>query len=267
MITIGIPVLNQFQSTEQTLYSLKAKQKYKENKYILFDNGSFEPLATKIKLDFGNDLVIRVPENIGLPKALNLILDNAKTDYVFFTHNDIEMFEQDWDEKILKAIHEAGNVGVAGFYGAMGIGTFDIYKTPYVMQQLVRTNPIAGTKCRQDPAIHGHSQFTQDWIKCGVLDGFSLIVKRDGVLRFEESFGPHHMYDNDICLQAYANHKQVICINMDIIHYGGRTDVNENWSKGFGKEKHEVHAEAHPPFYEKWRTGNNNGNVKLPFRV
>ena len=266
MITVGIPVLNQFESAQRTIDSLKKHQKYKNN-YILFDNGSNENVAKVLKLDFPSDLVIRTPENIGLPKALNLILEASKTDYVFFTHSDVEMFEQDWDEKVIKSLNEAGNVGVAGFYGAMGIGTGDIYKTPYVMNQLVRTNPIAGNRCKQDPAIHGHSQFNQDWIKCAVLDGFSLIVKNDGVLKFEENFGPHHMYDNDICLQAYANHKQVICINMDVIHYGGRTDVNESWNKGFNKEKHEIHRDAHPPFYEKWRNGDNNGGVRLPFRV
>jgi len=64
---------------------------------------------------------------------LNRTLDN---EYVFCTHTDVNMFEQDWDEKTLKAISDAGNVGVAGYFGALGIGTGDIYKTPYIMQQL-----------------------------------------------------------------------------------------------------------------------------------
>ena len=238
---IAIPILNQFESFYKTINSLQATQFY-DNRIIILDNGSSEELDfNKFEFDVKLDIYHKEEKNIGVPKALNKILDLSKklreqVDYVFFTHSDIEMFENHWDLKVQKAIEENGNVGVAGFYGAMGIGTGDIYKTPYQMQQLVRTNPIAGNRCKQDPRIHGHIQFNQDWIKCGVLDGFSLIVQNKGVLRFDESFGEHHMYDNDICLQAYANYKDVICINCDVIHYGGRTDVNESWNKEFGKD-------------------------------
>ena len=263
-ISVSIPVLNQPESTQKTLDSLKSKQS-KEIQYIIVDNGSTPPVRDWLIGLSGDDIVIRNEQNVGLPKALNQAMIVSDTDYTFFTHSDIEMFEQDWDLKIEQAIEDAGNVGVAGFYGAYGIGSSDIYRTPYHFTQLVRVIPVAGDRCKQDPKIHGHAQFKELWKKVAVLDGFSLIVKNEAGFVFDESFGPHHMYDSDIALQAYNKGMQVICINMDVIHYGGRTDVGEDWATPFGKTKQEVHREAHPPFYEKW--GGGRQNICLPFRV
>ncbi len=275
-LVIGIPVLNQIEATQNTINDLKRLQK-NDNRYILFDNGSHRNIIHDLKISF-QDMVIRSEVNVGVPKALNSILESCKAvnykfpedvaDFIFLTHSDIEMFEQDWDLKLLNAItnYEKANkrkVGVAGFFGAMGIGTGDIYQTPYVMQQLVRVNTLAGNRCKLSPSIHGHLQFSDEAKKVAVLDGFGLVIRNDSEISFEESFGPHHMYDNDVCLTAYENDYDVICVNMDINHLGGKTDVNEDWNKIFGKEKYEIHRDAHLPFYEKWR----NKKVRLPFRV
>lgn len=249
-LSVCLPVLNQKESTQKALDSLKNTQD-NDNRYIIVDNGSDDFVRNWLQGLTTDDIVIRNDKNVGLPKALNQALKVNTDDYLFCTHTDIEMFERGWDTKVLEAIKQHGNVGVAGFYGAKGIGTPDIYQTPYQMHQLVRIAPFAGLLCRQDPAIHHHRQFTDLYEECAVLDGFSLITHKD--LRFETSFGPHHMYDNDLCLQAIDQGKKNIVINMDIIHYGGRTDVGEDWASPFGKTKQEVHQEAHPPFYEKWR--------------
>jgi hypothetical protein len=31
---------------------------------------------------------------------------------------------------------------------------------------------------------------------------------------------------------------------------GGRSDVGEDWTKGWGKSKQDIHTESHPLFYE-----------------
>lgn len=266
MIDCSIPVLNQPESTQETLNTLKSLQS-KEIRYIIVDNGSTPPVRDWLIGLSGDDIVIRNDKNVGLPKALNQAMAVSRADYVFHTHSDISMFEQAWDIRIEEALEDANKkqtVGVAGFYGAYGIGTTDIYRTPYVMQQLVRVSCTAGHKCRQNPAVHGHSQFHEVWKKVAVLDGFSLIVKNDGKLRFWDK-SVHHIYDSQICLEAYDAGMQVICINCDVQHHGGRTDVGEDWATPFGKTKAEIHSEAHLPFYEMWRVGKRN--ISLPFRV
>jgi glycosyltransferase involved in cell wall biosynthesis len=261
-LAVCIPVLNQPEVTQATLDSLKARQKDKNIKYIIVDNGSTPPVRDWLIGLTGEDVVIRNQKNVGLPKALNQALRVNDADYLFCTHTDVVMYEQDWDEIVLKAIEEAGNVGVAGFFGAKGIGTPDIYHTPYMMQQLVRTNPISGNRCKLNLATHGQMTFDHLWEKCAVLDGFSLIVHKD--LKFWTN-SVHHCYDNQVCLEAINSGKQNIVINMDVDHLGGRTDVGEDWASAFGKTKQQVHAEAHIPFYEYWKPGKQN--IKLPFSV
>ncbi len=253
-LAVCIPVLNQPESTQTTLEALKRLQKH-DNRYIVIDNGSEPKVRDWLTGLNEGDMVIKNPKNKGLPKAINQgMFYNERhigADYVFNTHTDVEMFEQDWDEKTIQAIEGAGNVGVAGYFGALGIGTGGIYVSPYHMSQLARTHPISGDRCKLDPKVHGQIVFGEPWRKCAVLDGFSLIVEKD--LRFETKFGPHHNYDNDICLQSIDAGKQNIVINMDVNHHGGKTDVGEDWATPFGKSKAQIHADAHPPFYEKWR--------------
>lgn len=264
MITLDIclPVLNQEESTQLALNSFKSTQDDQSNRYIIVDNGSRRFVREWLIGLTGSDFVIRNDSNVGLPKAMNQARKVSTADYILFTHTDVEMFEKGWDTKIKRILEGLGSVGVAGFFGAKGLGTGDIYKTPYYMQQLVRTNPIAGDRCRMNPNVHGHYQFYNEIEACTVLDGFALIVK-NGLKFWDKS--PHHNYDNDICLESIDQGLQNIVINMDVIHYGGRTDVNEDWATGFGKSKADIHAESHIPLYEKWRPGNKR--ITLPYRV
>ena len=267
-LAVSIPVLNQPQSTQETLDSLKSRQS-QDIQYIIIDNGSTPPVREWLNGLTTDDIVIRNDKNVGLPKALNQAMAVCDADYIFHTHTDVTMYEQDWDLMIIKAIEEANatgtEVGLAGFFGAIGIGTNDIYKTPYVKNQLVRVGTMAGNRCKLDPAVHHHSVFMEPWRKCAVTDGFALIVKNEEAMRFDESFGPHHAYDSDTGLRAYNAGYQAICINIDVMHHGGRTDIGEDWATDFGKTRQQVHDEAHVPFYEKWRPGKNN--ICMPFRI
>jgi hypothetical protein len=59
-------------------------------------------------------------------------------------------------------------------------------------------------------------------------------------------------------------------IAMDAQHLGGRTDVGEDWTKGTGKSKADIHQEAHPIMYNKWRpenVGEGKHNICLPVRI
>lgn len=262
---ILLPVLNQPELTQQTMDKLRALQK-NYNRFIIVDNGSSPPVSRWIKNLHPQDLIIRHDKNKGLPKAINralIIANEDGVDYVFATHTDVVMFEQDWDQKTMDAINEAGRVGVAGYFGALGIGSPDLYQTPYQMQQLARRYTLAGSRCKLSPQVHGHSQFHESWKPCAVLDGFSLII--NSKLRLWEGTGIHHCYDHQICLQSINEGYRNIVVNMDVDHLGGQTDVNEDWTRGTGKTKQQVHAESHVPFYEYWRPGKNN--ISLPYMI
>jgi GT2 family glycosyltransferase len=265
---VCVPVLNQKETTIAMLNYFRSRENRGDIDYIIIDNGSTEPAARWIMGHLPtNAKVIRNETNVGLPKALNqaMALNEAliHADYVFCTHNDVMMYEQGWDQKLQDFLNNTDNVGVAGFFGALGIGVPYIYQAPYEMNQLVRVATISGNRCKLNPAVHHQAHFYNEYSRCAVLDGFALITEKS--LRFDESFGEHHMYDNDICLQAIDRGFDNYVINMDVDHLGGRTDVGEDWATGFGKTKQQVHSEAHPPFYEKWRPGNHR--IALPFMI
>lgn len=267
-LAVGIPIYSTIdkvkEQTRKTISLLKENQS-EEVQYIFYDNGC--DLKSWLDID-DEDIVIHSDVNVGLPISMNAMLDKAKEigiDYIFFTHTDVEVYEGGWDVKVKRSIIDAGNVGIAGFFGAYGVGTNDIYKIPYSIGQLSRIQPCAGHLCRLDTKFHGHSQFNEEWRKVACLDGFSQIIKVDSDIRLDESFGPMDAYDTDLGVQSNNLGLKVICINMDCDHKGGVTNVGENWNKVFNKEKWEIHRDAHAPFYEKWKPGNKR--ITLPFRV
>lgn len=277
-LAIVIPIINQKEITNETLKRFKETQTNNDNLYVIVDNGSKESAREWIIGLTGNDLVIRNDENVGLVKALNQayqVLKNSDIDYIFYTHNDVVMYEQGWDTKVLSVLENENRqkvVGVAGFYGAKGIGTGDIYKSPYRMQQMIRLENVSD--CNRMDKLHGYRNIYNGICEdVAVMDGFSLIVNMDLLNQlggFDRNYPPHHMYDNDICLESYDKGYRNIVIAMDCEHLGGRTDVNEDWSKPFKMTKQEVHEKAHPIFYHKWSPANvQNGkhNISLPFRV
>lgn len=279
-LVVGVPILNQKEVSQQFLDTLKENRSEK-TPLVIVDNGSEPELRDWLVGLEDQDFVIRNAENEGVLKSLNQIYRIASTvydaNYIFYTHNDVMIYEKGWETKI-KRIIEAENsnhpnkIGVAGFYGAKGIGTPDIYRSPYQMQQMIRVENVSN--CNRMDAVHGYRNIrigeTED---VAVMDGFSLIVNvelLDRIGGFDRTYPPHHMYDNDICLESLDKGYRNIVMAMDAQHLGGRTDVGEDWTKNMGMTKQEVHTAAHPVFYDKWSPSNvENGKhkISLPVRV
>jgi GT2 family glycosyltransferase len=265
---IGIPALNQKETTQKCLNLIRQRTPAGVQ-IIIVDNGSNPPVRDWLIGLQNDDQVIRNQQNVGLTKALNQIYRIAvgfENEWIINIHNDVYIYEDGWVEKLDRILREVPNVGVAGFFGAYGIGTSDIYRVPYDFRQLARTNPVSGMRCR---VAHGQLRMQKEWDYVAVLDGFSLItnVKMLGkVGGFDYIKYPiHHMYDQATSLESInAGYKNIV-VDMDVDHHGGLTDVGENWAEPFGKTKDQVHKEAHPPFYEDWRPGRHN--ICLPYRV
>lgn len=279
-LIVGVPILNQPEVSQKFLDTLRDNEGESKPPIYIVDNGS-DPYVRSWLLGLREgDQVIRNGENEGVVKALNQIYALASktgADYIFYTHNDVMVYEKGWDDKIARILEQENakgtKVGVAGFYGAKGIGTPDLYKTPYIIHQLIRLENVSNCN-RMDP-VHGyrpikHGQEVED---VAVMDGFSLIVSvelLDKIGGFDRNYPPHHMYDNDICLESLDKGYRNIVISMDAQHLGGRTDVGENWNAPFNKSKAEIHADAHPIFYNKWNPGQVAAGVHkiaLPVRV
>jgi GT2 family glycosyltransferase len=266
--SLAIPVLNQKEEILETLNSYYSLAKYPEDiPLILIDNGSNPTVASWI-FQFTKNfplvklIVHRNAENIGVTKSLNQIWELSKgncckSDFIFYSHSDVIMQEQDWDVKLLKYLTEISAVGVIGFGGAKGIGSPELYKEPYVIWQLVRTGFFSNM---QDAEIHGR-RMINEIEPCAVLDGFSLIVNTKLLEETngfdEENYPIHHMYDNDICLESIKHGYFNFVLNIKCHHKGGITATRgdyDKWLRNQGIEgDSEIHRKAHENFYEKWR--------------
>lgn len=258
---IVIPALNQHELTKDCVSHFQENE-FEKNSYVIIDNGSTPPQYLK------NVKILRNEKNVGLTHSLNQAFEAFcdRTDFIFYTHNDLIMHERNWDLKLKELIAKMENPGVIGFFGAKGIGSGGIYVSPYHISQMVRTQCVASMPRMEG---HGNRQVQGEFEKVAVLDGMSLICSTK-MLKMTHGFDEinypiHHQYDNDICLQSIDNGFNNYVVPMDCQHLGGRTDVGEDWATPFGKTKQQVHEEAHPPFYEKWRP--NKHRICLPYHV
>jgi hypothetical protein len=203
-------------------------------------------------------------DNLGVTGSLQWCYEHTTAPIIAFLHSDTEIFEEGWDERVLREFDDPA-VGVVGFGGALQLGEDDIYKKPYEMHQLRRIGYMSNTN---DAETHG-SRFGGE---CDVatLDGFALIVRRTvldhwlrDIVDGHPLFGwpvkrlPFHNYDNALCIHAAKLRMRVRLVGIRCHHHGGRTTVTtayDEWSRRvLGKPDSEVHADSHRVLYEMGR--------------
>ena len=263
MFVAVIPVLNQHDVTEKVIESWFEKAKSRVE-IVFIDNGSDEPLAEQPFIrrwaKCHRISVFRNQRNIGVYPTFQQGFGLAITSpFIFYSHNDVEMVEYGWDEKlcrILRQLQQTGQKpGVCGMFGAKGIGTPDIYKAPYDFTQMMRWDCVTVDKMAGGP----DRPIESDYEQVVVLDGFSLIVSRmmvAEVMRGEfghRKYPPHHMYDIRICVQSHLGGYRNFAVDIDCIHHGGVTSTREKWAEEFNSTDLKIHRLAHKVFYEEFR--------------
>lgn len=273
--SVVIPVLNQHDATKKYVQSWldTAKNSFQ---LLFIDNASNEPLAEQSFIrEWAAEYdikVLRNDKNVGVYPTFQQGYELTDSDFIFYSHNDVEMREYGWDVKlvdILERLDSQVKVGVCGMYGAKGIGVPGIYKKPYHFSQLRRWNCVTvesmaitadGNISQSDKAlfIDCERDINFDYERVAVLDGFSLIVSRKMVAeamngKFDyETYPVHHMYDHDICIASHYGGFHNYVININCKHHGGHTSTKEKWAEDMGTTDLAIHRKAHEVFYKKW---------------
>jgi hypothetical protein len=256
---IAIPLLNQFEEAYKWLDSWFCLAKGKLN-VLFIDNGSeakwSEHSGVKAWQKDGHTInIIRNDENVGVFPTFQQAYDATTEPWIFYSHSDVEMRVVGWDERLRHLLEGAFSRGggACGMFGAKGIGTSDIYKAAYDYRQLARW----GCHTVESMVGHGGALVNHDLTECIVLDGFSLIVRRDMIKDTggfdHEHYPVHHMYDNDICVQSHHGGFKNFVLDLDCIHHGGMTSCREDYAKKFGTTDLNIHRVSSREFYEKWR--------------
>lgn len=180
-----------------------------------------------------------------------------------YVHDDVEIKEERWAHRVRQEFKHDPTVGLVGFGGAKQHGAADIYKTPYVLQQLGRTGYLSNV---DDAETHG--QRFAEATDVAVLDGFVLIVRRDVLdrawLRTDPSFyggwpTKHlrfHCYDYYLCCMARRLGYRIRVDGVRCHHHGGRTSTTkeyQEWLAEKGMTDVEDHQQSHRWIYEEFQ--------------
>ena len=198
-------------------------------------------------------------ENVGVTEAYHRIY-LAQREILCYLHTDVTIHERGWDRRLAQEFSDP-KVAIVGMGGALGIGTPDLYRKPYRIEQLARQQYFSN---QSDWQIHGQRE--EDSRDVAVVDGFCMAIRRSfldqigGWKWFPFAF---HMYDVAMCLQAIRHGWKVRMVGVNVTHHGGgasTTPEYKRWCEEHGTTLEREHYEPHRWVYDQF------GDC-LPWRV
>ena len=205
-----------------------------------------------------NEYFPNIP-NIGPVKAYQQLYErNRHHSHIAFLHDDLEILEP-WTD--VEREFADPKLAIIGFGGATGLGLKDIYKIPYDIWQLQRTDYFSN---QTDWSTHGTLETGAKDV--AVVDGFAMVVRTQflddigGWSGFPFNF---HCYDLYLCLMAKRLGWKVRMVGVRCTHHGGGTSTSAEYQElltRMGKTAAEDHQEPHVWIYESFRD-------ELPVRV
>lgn len=177
--------------------------------------------------------------------GVDFALDHTEAEIIFCLHDDLEMLDPDWIGKTVRHFERTPACGLAGYGGAIGLGSDQIYKVPYDPMQLAR---VGFRSNLVDAEVHGLRSLLSERVAC--LDGFSQIGRRafwqgygrgpgsisENPLQYLEGHGfVHHFYDGALgCLAARVGW-ETWYLPVRCKHYGGQTAVGDRGYQAWAK--------------------------------
>jgi len=235
-MSLAIPYLNQLADTKPVLATFKANTS-EETEWLIIDNGSTDPVEEFIvkylkpkRMNF-----IRNETNIGLVKTYQQAYENCETDILAITHNDVFVFEKDWDKRIIKYFEEMPDLGGVGFFGSQGCGPVGER-----IQDVPMPGMMAGMSNMLEAEIHG-MRLDREWRPAAIFDGFMMIFRMDMLRKgggFDLRYKYHHIYDRDASLESLRRGYKNIVVNVPCHHMSGLTANRgdyQNWIKDIQK--------------------------------
>lgn len=154
-------------------------------------------------------------------EAFQEIYENTTEPIIALMHDDLMVYEQDWDYRVLSQFEDE-RVGMVGFGGALGHGAPDLYTTPYCLPKLARQNFLSNMRSWR---LHGERITGQRDV--AVFDGFAIFVRRSiiekwGGFPVGKPYG-YWMYCEALCCEARRQGYKLRLVGIDCEHLGGKT--------------------------------------------
>lgn len=236
-VSVVIVVHNRIDLTRACLESLRRTTGRFE--LCVVDNGSSDGTASYFG-QWSGDTPLRYrrnAENLGLIRALNQGAALAGGDALCFLHNDTEMLDPSWLQKLAAAVGSGRRVGLAGLYGARYVHPGGTYLGRSIVHSLA-----------EGPTMRA------PMLEVAVVDGVCLFVPRavlDEIGGFDESYGFFHGYDRDLSFAVRATGRRCVVVRSRFVHRGGGTRVGPEAPVSIAEDLAQRQA-ALAHFVQKW---------------
>lgn len=180
----------------------------------------------------------RNPTNAGLISALNQGARLASGEFLCFLHNDTEMHEPAWLERLTSALGDGRHVGLAGLYG---------------VRRLRRDGRYVGRTIVH--CLEGGPGLPAPVVEVAAVDGVCLCLRRsllEEIGGFDESYGFFHGYDRDLSFAVRERGLRCVVVAAPFVHRGGGTRTAERAPVSAAQDLVE-RRRALARFSDKWR--------------
>jgi len=190
-----------------------------------------------------------VVENKNIVEAYQLAYEQTTAPILAMIHDDVVIYEQDWDLRVLKEFEDP-TVGMVGFGGALGHGSPHLYEVPYHLPNLARQNFMSNMRSAEKHGVRFAGE--RD---VAVLDGYALFVRRSVLDKWggwpKDVPINYFMYSESLCCETRRQGYRIRLVGVDCEHLGGKTS---------GVTLPYSYEDEHAYFYE------HNRDV-MPYRV
>ena len=156
---------------------------------------------------------LRNEENVGLIRALNQGARLATGSLLCFLHNDTELRDPRWLERLQGAVASSAGIGLAGLYG---------------VRRLRRDGRYVGRTIVH--CLEGAPTLRTARAEVAAVDGVCLFLAREVLERvggFDEDYGFFHGYDRDLSFAVRELSLRCAVVNAPFVHRGGGTRAGE----------------------------------------
>lgn len=204
---------NQHEFTEKcvrNLYSLADSPK--ELDVIVIDGNSDPPY-----IPTQQELVLQKPENTGVLDAYKFGMQYAVGDILVWIHNDVLLWENAWDTRVITAFQTDSKLGLAGLFGGRGVSLDGGRGHP-------ESNMI-GKEWGTHGGYHGQILTTQH--PAVVFDSLCLMFRREALeqVGIDERIPVCHWYDRILTLDILIAGWHCATIGISFDHFGGGTST------------------------------------------
>jgi GT2 family glycosyltransferase len=178
------------------------------------DNGSTDDTPALFD-DFPYPFPLRFARNEtnqSVIASLNRAARLTDTEFLCFLHNDVEMRDAMWLERLLAALREP-DAGLAGLYGIKRLRANGRYVGRTVVHSLA-----------------GRPSVRRPWEEVAVVDSVCMCLRRDlfdAIGGLDEGYGFYHGLDRELSFAVRERGRRCLVVYAPFVHHGGGTRARD----------------------------------------